>query len=195
MLPPGHESAFNEDVLQVEEEEFRLADRLLCPSDFVVETFRERGFEPEKLARHIYGYDEKTYYPGVGDKPERKGLNMLFVGVCAVRKGVHRPRSLAEFSREPRRNFQHCGRIPARLPTKTQTHAVSPKCAGYGHRNDVPELMRNSDILVQSGRGIWPRLHRGYGQRVRSRWFPMPAPTFASTWKTQWFITWGMCTR
>src|SRR5690349_9112574 len=29
-LPPGHESAFNEDVLRVEEEEFRRADRLLC---------------------------------------------------------------------------------------------------------------------------------------------------------------------
>ena len=79
MLPPGHESAFNEDVLQVEEEEFRLADRLLCPSDFVVQTFRDRGFEPEKLARHIYGYDEKAHYPAQATDPERKGLNMLFV--------------------------------------------------------------------------------------------------------------------
>jgi len=88
-LPPGHESVFSEDVLRIEEEEFRLADRLLCPSEFVVETFLERGFARDKLARHIYGYDEKVYYPGPQPQITKHGLNMLFVGVCAVRKGVH----------------------------------------------------------------------------------------------------------
>jgi len=68
-LPPDHEHAFNEDVLRVEEAEFAAADRLLCPSDFVVKTFADRGFHPSLLARHIYGYDEKAFPNAKPRKP------------------------------------------------------------------------------------------------------------------------------
>ena len=36
-LPADHEHAYNADILRLEEEEYALADRLLCPSDFVVQ--------------------------------------------------------------------------------------------------------------------------------------------------------------
>lgn len=158
MLPPGHESAFNEDVLEVEEEEFRLADRLLCPSDFVVQTFRERGFEPEKLARHIYGYDEKTYFPAPNSKPERTGLNMLFVGVCAVRKGVHY--ALEAWLKSPAHRegtFTIAGEFLPDYQEKLKDMLSHPSVRVLGHRNDVPELMRNSDVLVL------PSLEEGFG--------------------------------
>ena len=64
VLPPDHEHAFNAEKLRKEEEEYRLATRLLCPSDFVVRTYLDRGYTRNQLARHIYGYDEKVYYPG-----------------------------------------------------------------------------------------------------------------------------------
>ena len=38
-LPPDHEHAYNAKKLRKEEEEYRLASRLLCPCDFVVKTF------------------------------------------------------------------------------------------------------------------------------------------------------------
>ncbi|MGB8989087.1 MAG: glycosyltransferase, partial [Candidatus Sulfotelmatobacter sp.] len=60
-LPPDHEHAYNADKLHKEEEEYRLATRLLCPSEFVVKTFVDKGYPREQLARHIYGYDEKVY--------------------------------------------------------------------------------------------------------------------------------------
>ena len=63
VLPPDHEHAFNAEKLRKEEGEYRLATRLLCPSDFVVKTFLDRGFAKEQLARHIYGFDEKVYRP------------------------------------------------------------------------------------------------------------------------------------
>ncbi len=44
VLPPNNEYAFKADVLKKEEEEYRLADYILCPSDFVVRTFLDRGF-------------------------------------------------------------------------------------------------------------------------------------------------------
>ena len=37
----------------------------------------------------MYGYDEKVYYPSNEPRDPKRGLTMLFVGVCAVRKGVH----------------------------------------------------------------------------------------------------------
>jgi len=60
-MPPDHEHAFHEDILRIEEAEYALADRLLCPSDFVLKTFLDAGFPGEKLARHQYGFDHEVY--------------------------------------------------------------------------------------------------------------------------------------
>ncbi len=89
-LPPDHEHAFNPEILKREEAEYQLAGRLLCPSEFTLKTFLDEGYPRERLARHIYGHDETRYYPAPDKQAnERKGLSMLFVGVCAVRKGLH----------------------------------------------------------------------------------------------------------
>ena len=88
-LPKGHEYEYNEQVLQLEEEEFRLADYLLCPSEFVAKTFRDRGFAGSKLLRHQYGFDASDFYPETGPREAGKKFTMLFAGQCAVRKGLH----------------------------------------------------------------------------------------------------------
>ena len=43
-LPPDHEHAYNAEKLRKEEEEYQLAYRLLCPTEFVVKTFLDKGF-------------------------------------------------------------------------------------------------------------------------------------------------------
>ena len=48
-LPPDHEHAYNAEKLHKEEEEYRLATRLLCPCDFVVKTFLDKGYPKEQL--------------------------------------------------------------------------------------------------------------------------------------------------
>jgi len=88
-LPADHEHAYNAELLAREEEEYRLAFRLLCPSDFVVKTFLDQGFSREKLVRHIYGFDETVFHPDAKPREPKRGLTMLSVGVCAVRKGLH----------------------------------------------------------------------------------------------------------
>ena len=148
-LPPGHESAFNEDVLRVEEEEFRRADRLLCPSEFVVKTFLDRGFTPDRLARHIYGLDEKVYFPRAEPREHRRGLTMLFVGVCAVRKGLHY--ALEAWLQSPAcqdGTFLIAGEFLPAYAEKLAPLLANPSIRVLGHRTDVPELMRKSDILV-----------------------------------------------
>src|SRR5579863_8450642 len=157
-LPPGHESAFSEDILRVEEEEFRLANRLLCPSEFVVKTFLDRGFSRERLARHIYGYDEKVYYPAARPQTNQRGLKMLFVGVCAVRKGVHFALDAWLRSSAHREGtFSIAGEFLPAYAEKLAPMLSHPSVRVLGHRNDVPELMRKSDIVVL------PSLEEGFG--------------------------------
>lgn len=157
-LPPNHEHAFNSEKLRIEEEEYRLADRLLCPSDFTAKTFLAKGYPKEKLARHIYGFDEKVYYPSSDRRDANRGLTMLFVGVCAVRKGVHY--ALEAWLRSPASKhgtFLIAGEFLPAYQEKLRGMLEHPSVRVLGHRKDVPELMRKSDILVL------PSIEEGFG--------------------------------
>jgi len=148
-LPPDHEHAYNAKKLQKEEEEYAFADRLLCPSDFVVRTFLERGYPAAKLVRHQYGFDDKVFQPSSQPRSEDRGLTMLFVGVCAVRKGVHY--ALEAWLKSPASEdgtFLIAGEFLPDYAAKLAPMLAHPSVKVLGHRNDVPELMRNSDILV-----------------------------------------------
>lgn len=158
MLPPDHEHAYNAERLRKEEEEYRLATRLLCPSEFVVKTFLDCGFRREQLVRHIYGYDESIYFPDPRPKTENAGLTMLFVGVCAVRKGLHY--ALEAWLRSPaseKGTFLIAGEFLTAYREKLQPMLSHPSVHVLGHRNDVPQLMRKSDLL------ILPSIEEGFG--------------------------------
>ena len=148
-LPPDHEHAYNAEKLRREEEEYRLATRLLCPSDFVVKTFVDRGYPREQLARHIYGYDENVYHPSKEARDPKRELTMLFVGVCAVRKGLHF--ALEAWLKSPASKggtFLIAGEFLPAYQEKLASMLAHPSVRILGHRKDVPELMRKSDILV-----------------------------------------------
>ena len=157
-LPPDHEHAYNEEKLRKEEEEYELATRLLCPSGFVVKTFLDKGYPPEQLARHIYGYDEKVYYPSNEPRDPKRGLTMISVGVCAVRKGLHY--ALEAWLRSPASKggtFLIAGGFLPAYQEKLAPMLAHPSVKVLGHRNDVPELVRKSDILVL------PSIEEGFG--------------------------------
>lgn len=148
-LPPDHEHAFNADKLRKEEEEYRLTDRLLCPSDFVLSTFVEKGFPAEKLLRHQYGFDEGVYYPNGRRQHPEGGLSMLFVGGCAPRKGLHY--ALEAWLQSPASRdgtFLIAGAFVPQYAQKLSPGLSHASIRVLGHRKDVPELMRRSDVLV-----------------------------------------------
>jgi len=148
-MPRGHEHAYKADLLRKEEEEFQLASRLLCPSDFVMQTFLNRGFTRKQLARHQYGYDEKLYYPNNERGDGKGGLTMLFVGGCAPRKGLHYALEAWLHSRACEKGeFLIAGSFIPGYAEKLGPMLAHPSVHRLGHRNDVPELMRKSDVLV-----------------------------------------------
>jgi glycosyltransferase involved in cell wall biosynthesis len=157
-LPPGHEHEYNAAILAKEEAEYLLADGLLCPSDFVVKTFRDRGFAPEKLVRHIYGFDEKRFFQDPTPHDPKRGLTMISVGVCAVRKGLHF--ALEAWLKSPASHdgaFLIAGGFIPAYEKKLAPMLSHPSVKVLGHRTDVPELMRRSDILVL------PSIEEGFG--------------------------------
>jgi glycosyltransferase involved in cell wall biosynthesis len=166
-LPPDHEHAYKQDVLEREEEEYKLSYRLLCPSDFVVKTFLNYGFPREQLVRHIYGVDEKTFYPqpaggsptGInGVQVTKSGLTALYVGVAAVRKGLHY--ALEAWLKSPARltgKFLIAGEFIPSYAEKLAPLLVDPSVHVLGHRNDIPDLMRKSDMM------ILPSIEEGFG--------------------------------
>lgn len=157
-LPPDHEHAYDAQKLRKEEEEYSLATRLLCPSDFVVKTFLDRGFSKDQLVRHMYAYDEKVYYPSGEPRDPKRGLTMISVGVCAVRKGLHF--ALEAWLRSPASKdgtFLIAGEFLPAYQEKLAPMLAHPSVKVLGHRNDVPDLLRKSDVLVL------PSIEEGFG--------------------------------
>lgn len=157
-LPADEDHAYNARRLRKEEEEYDLADHVLCPSDFVVQTFRDQGFDTDKLVRHRYGYDESLYYPATGRRQTQSGLSALFVGVCAVRKGLHF--ALEAWLRSPASRtgiFRIAGEFLPQYEEKLSDMLAHPSIQVLGHRDDVPDLMRQSDIMML------PSIEEGFG--------------------------------
>ncbi|MGD0458168.1 MAG: glycosyltransferase family 4 protein [Terriglobia bacterium] len=157
-LARGEEFRPRPEVVSLEEEEFRLADYLLCPSDFVVRTFLDAGFPKEKLLRHQYGFDETAYYPDSQPRTPDRGLTVLFVGYSALIKGLHH--ALEAWLTSPANRtgtFLVVGTFTRDFSQKFSSLLSHPSVSVLGRRDDVPELMRKSDIL------ILPSLSEGYG--------------------------------
>jgi glycosyltransferase involved in cell wall biosynthesis len=147
-LPPDHEHAWNDSVLAREEAEYELADYLLCPSDFVLRTFVDEGFPRSKLVRDIYGYDDQVFHPASSRAP-KEGLTLLFVGVCAVRKGVHFAlEAWLRSSASRTGQFLIAGEFLPAYAERLAEMLDHPSVRVLGHRNDVPALMRSADLFV-----------------------------------------------
>ena len=148
-MPPGHEHAYNEAYLRYEEVEYALADRLVCPSDFVAKTFAERGFPAEKLARHQYGFDDKLFHAGQQKAEPGRGLTMIFVGGCAPRKGLHYALDAwLKSSAHERGTFLIAGEFIPGYAEKLSVQLAHPSVKVLGYRKDVADLMRQSDLFV-----------------------------------------------
>jgi len=157
VLPKGSEHAYDADVLRIEEAEYALADHILCPSEFVKRTFLDRGFDAENLTRHTYGFDSSQFYPRSADAPERP-FTVLFAGYAAVRKGLHF--ALEAWLRSPAAEhgrFLIAGGIMPAYATFLAEQLAHPSVQVLGLRNDMPDLMRDSDVMVL------PSIEEGFG--------------------------------
>ena len=146
-MPANHEHAYHEDILRIEEAEYAAADFLLCPSDFVKQTFLDAGFPSDKLLRHQYGFDEKTFTSA--ERRPSEGLRMVFVGGVAPRKGLHYAlQAWLRSSASAKGEFLIAGEFIQSYEAKLRPMLSHESVKPLGHRTDVAGLMRQSDILI-----------------------------------------------
>lgn len=157
-LPHNYEHAFNAKALQREELEYSRAFRILCASEFSRSTFIDKGFPPSQLARHTYGFDEQQFYPAPTRRSKEKGLSVLFAGLCAVRKGLHFAlEAWLKSDASLRGTFSIAGEFLPSYKDKLHPMLTHPSVRVLGQRQDLPSLMRDSDILVL------PSIEEGFG--------------------------------
>jgi glycosyltransferase involved in cell wall biosynthesis len=149
MSLPHHEYQRNDAVLSREEAEFEAAFGLLCPGAYPEKSFKDRGFAGSKLLRHSYGFDEGRYFSSGITQDNQKRFVALFVGVDAVRKGLHL--ALEAWLASPASQngaFLIAGELSPEFKNKFARDLSHPGIVPLGHRNDVPQLMRDADVLL-----------------------------------------------
>ena len=72
-------------LIDRELKEYEESDYILIPSQFVRQTFIDKGFNPERLIQVHYGIDQKAFRAA---PKEDKIFRIIYVGVC-LRKGIH----------------------------------------------------------------------------------------------------------
>ena len=149
MRLPHREYRHDERALRLEESEFAAADRLLCPAAFPEQSFLNLGFPAEKLARHCYGFDDNKYFPDPAPRSPQRNFTALFVGVDPVRKGLHL--ALEAWLSSPAAvdgKLMIAGELSPEFKSRFAKELAHPSVVILGHRKDVPELMRQADVLL-----------------------------------------------
>lgn len=155
---PHHDYLGDPKVLEREEAEFAACDYLLCASEFAARSFLDAGFPAAKILRHQYGFDEEAYYPASPERDPARPFTAIFVGVDAVRKGLHLAmQAWLESTASEDGRFFIAGELNEEFRRRFAGFLSHPSIVQLGHRHDVPELMRNADVLLM------PSIEEGFG--------------------------------
>jgi starch synthase len=143
------------EVLACENQEHRLATKIVVASLFTKQTLALNGVDPEKIVVNPYGVNLQLFHPSPAPRRQRK-LRFLFLGSISARKGVplllEAWRNLASKDAE----LWIVGPINehARLliPALPNLRIVG----SYPHR-ELPKLLHQCDVLV------FPSYCEGFG--------------------------------
>jgi glycosyltransferase involved in cell wall biosynthesis len=138
---------FDAGRLAREEREYAAADRLLCPSEFVADTFRDRGYAERDILRHRYGFDPSRFFPAAngGERP----FTVVFVGRGEARKGLHMAlRAWLDSGLGDSGRFVICGPIDPDYRSLLEPLLAHPSVDARGNVSDPADTMRRADVLV-----------------------------------------------
>jgi glycosyltransferase involved in cell wall biosynthesis len=146
-LPRNHSHRMNTARLEQEEAEYEVSHRLLVPSDPVRLSFLERGFAPQKLLQHQYGFDPTIFKPREGARNGQ--FHAVFLGTVEPRKGLHI--ALEAWRRAgayERARFSIYGRIVEEYRPTIQEYLGMPNVQLHEFTDDAAGVLRDADALV-----------------------------------------------
>lgn len=139
--------SFNRKHLIRELVEYSLADYICCPSEFVAETFKQRGISEEKLEIYHYGYDASAF--NVTENPSNDDLVIAFVGRCEPRKGLHYALD-AWLASDALNNgtFYILGRFDKEYKEHLKDKLTHQSVVQAGYVEDVAGFLKKCDALI-----------------------------------------------
>jgi glycosyltransferase involved in cell wall biosynthesis len=146
-LPKGHSHRMNTRRLASEDAEYSASLRLLVPSEHVKKTFVERGYPSEKLLRHRYGFDPRTFAPR--DEPRSGPLQAIFLGSVDPRKGLHV--ALEAWRQAGAHNtaqFSIYGRVVDGYRSVIEPYLALPGVTLHDFTSDSAGALQSSDVLI-----------------------------------------------
>jgi glycosyltransferase involved in cell wall biosynthesis len=147
-LPRGASHRFDAARLAVENAEFRSADFLLAPSEYVAASFLEEGFEPARILRHQYGFDPSRFPAPEPLRPDRP-FTAAFVGRGEPPKGLHLAlRAWVDSGAAAQGRFIVLGRIISDYAAAMSGLLNHPSVEALGFVSDVGRVLREVDVLV-----------------------------------------------
>ena len=146
-LKRGNSHRLNVGRLRHEEAEYELAFRLLAPSDYVAQTFIDRGVPVGKLLRHQYGFDPKAFQPASDNYSGP--LRAIFLGGIGPRKGLHiGVEAWRRSSASQAGTFSAYGRIEGGYEPIIEPYRHDPGLKFHQFTSDTPGALQASDVLV-----------------------------------------------
>ncbi|MGA7579035.1 MAG: glycosyltransferase family 4 protein [Desulfobaccales bacterium] len=129
-----------------EEEEWGLADKIICPSEFVANGLKSLKVSPEKIVIVPYGIDTRKWSK-IDRKPHKGPLRIIFVGELGVRKGL--PYLLEAISRLPKGGVvtRLIGKSNIRLD-KLRRFQKLVEITGLLPRSMIPEQYHWGDVFI-----------------------------------------------
>ena len=143
------------------DEEYRLATRILAPSEFSRQTFLDAGVPPEKLSVIGRGVDTGRYRPAENAEPARP-FRLVFCGRVSERKGIRQMIAAWRQAALEDAELWIIGEVADDVADFVRENS-GPGISVFGFRHDAEMLLRQCDaqILLSRHEGMAKGLLEG----------------------------------
>lgn len=149
----------NDAMIEKEKQEYELADYISVPTNFVKQTFIEKGIHESKIFVNPYGVDLNIFkQPHKIIEPDK--ITILFTGMFSIRKGaVNFLKIVDHFKDDDRISFMLVGGIEDIIMPLLNPYLESKKVLfqTYVKQNQLPEYYSKADIF------LFPSIEEGLG--------------------------------
>lgn len=148
----------SKEIIEKETEEYELADYIAVPTNFVKDTFIEKGIKEDKIFVNPYGVD-LTLFKQPHREIDPNNITILFTGMFSVRKGAINFLKIVEYLKyDERIKFLIVGGIEDNIESILKPY-IDRKVTfqPYVKQTLLPEYYKKADIF------LFPSIEEGLG--------------------------------